>query len=100
MGDCVNRQDEGFGIITGYEGDVFKPNNAVTQAEALAMIVRALDMEEEAQEIARGSPVRTMPSGLKWTTAGTGWTGTSSATQTTEDYLEDLAVPSVLGARR
>ncbi len=44
---------KGFGIINGYEGNVFKPNSAVTQAEALAMIVRALDMEEEAQEIAR-----------------------------------------------
>ena len=44
---------KGFGIINGYDGNVFKPNNPVTQAEALAMIVRALDMEEEAQEIAR-----------------------------------------------
>lgn len=44
---------KGFGIINGYEGNVFKPNNPVTQAEALAMIVRALDMEKEAQEIAR-----------------------------------------------
>jgi hypothetical protein len=44
---------KGFGIINGYDGNVFKPNNPVTRAEALAMIVRALDMEEEAQEIAR-----------------------------------------------
>lgn len=44
---------KGFGIINGYDGNVFKPNNPVTQAEALAMIIRALDMEEEAQEIAR-----------------------------------------------
>lgn len=44
---------KGLGIINGYDGDVFRPNSAVKQAEALAMIVRALDMEDEAQELAK-----------------------------------------------
>lgn len=41
----------GFGIIAGYDGNVFKPNAPVKQAEALAMIVRAFGLEEEAQEL-------------------------------------------------
>jgi exosome complex RNA-binding protein Csl4 len=43
----------GLGIINGYDGNVFRPNSAVKQAEALAMIVRALDMEEEAEALAQ-----------------------------------------------
>lgn len=43
----------GFGIITGYEGNLFKPNNPVKQAEALAMMVRAFGREDEAQELAK-----------------------------------------------
>lgn len=41
----------GFGVITGYDGNVFKPNTPVKQAEALAMIIRAFGLEEEAQEL-------------------------------------------------
>jgi len=41
----------GFGIIAGYDGNVFMPNNPVKQAEALAMMVRAFGLEEEAQEL-------------------------------------------------
>lgn len=43
----------GFGIIQGYEGNIFKPNNPVTQAEALTMMVRAFGLEDEAQELAK-----------------------------------------------
>lgn len=43
----------GLGIITGYDGNLFLPNSAVKQAEALAMIVRALGMEDEAQALAK-----------------------------------------------
>ena len=37
----------GFGIISGYDGNVFKPNDPVKQAEALAMMVRAFGLEDE-----------------------------------------------------
>ncbi|HHW18586.1 MAG TPA: S-layer homology domain-containing protein [Firmicutes bacterium] len=43
----------GLGIITGYDGNVFKPNNPVTQAEALTMMVKAFGLEDEAEEIAK-----------------------------------------------
>ncbi|MGE5580515.1 MAG: S-layer homology domain-containing protein [Bacillota bacterium] len=43
----------GLGIITGYDGNVFKPNSPVTQAEALTMMVRAFDLEDEAEEMAK-----------------------------------------------
>jgi len=43
----------GLGIIQGYEGNVFKPNSPVTQAEALTMMVRAFDLEDEAEEMAK-----------------------------------------------
>ena len=36
----------GFGIISGYDGNVFKPNDPVKQAEALAMMVRAFGLED------------------------------------------------------
>lgn len=42
----------GFGIIAGYDDNVFMPNNPVKQAEALAMIVRAYGFEDEAEELA------------------------------------------------
>ena len=41
-----------MGIIKGYEDNNFKPNTAVKQSEALAMIVRVFDMEEEAMDLA------------------------------------------------
>ena len=43
----------GLGIITGYDGNVFKPNSPVKQAEALTMIVRAFGLEEEALELGK-----------------------------------------------
>ena len=43
----------GLGIITGYDGNVFKPNSPVKQAEALTMIVRAFGFEEEALELGK-----------------------------------------------
>jgi hypothetical protein len=43
----------GLGIINGYDGNVFKPNSPVTQAEALTMMVRAFDLEDEAEEMAK-----------------------------------------------
>ncbi|HHT84401.1 MAG: S-layer homology domain-containing protein [Bacillota bacterium] len=43
----------GFGIISGYDGNVFKPNDPVKQAEALAMMVRAFGLEDEAEELAK-----------------------------------------------
>lgn len=44
-----------LGIITGYPGNVFKPNSAVKQAEALTMMVRAFDLEDRAKELAGSS---------------------------------------------
>lgn len=42
----------GLGVINGYDGNVFKPNTPVKQAEALTMMVRAFDLEDEANELA------------------------------------------------
>jgi len=42
----------GLGIINGYDGNVFKPNSPVKQSEALTMMVRAFDLEDEAKELA------------------------------------------------
>lgn len=49
---CIAKM-RGLGIINGYEGNTFKPNQAVKQAEALAMMVRAFDLEDEAQELVK-----------------------------------------------
>ena len=62
---------KGFGIITGYDGNVFRPNSSVSQAEALAMIVRALG-EEEAQEIAERFAATHAAFGFEQDTAGIG----------------------------
>ena len=42
----------GLGVINGYDGNVFKPNTPVKQAEALTMMVRAFDLEDEAKALA------------------------------------------------
>ncbi len=49
---CIAKM-RGFGIINGYEENRFKPNQAVKQIEALAMIVRAFDQEDEASSLAK-----------------------------------------------
>jgi len=41
----------GLGIVNGYGGNIFRPQNPVKQAEALTMIVKAFGLEEEAQEL-------------------------------------------------
>jgi len=42
----------GLGIVNGYEGNVFLPNNPVKQAEAFAMMARAFGLEDEARQLA------------------------------------------------
>lgn len=42
-----------LGIISGYPGDIFKPQNPVSQVEALAMMTRAFGLEDDANELAR-----------------------------------------------
>jgi len=49
---CIAKM-RALGIINGYEGNVFRPNQAVKQAEALAMMVRAFDLEDEAQDLVK-----------------------------------------------
>lgn len=50
--ECIAKM-RGWGIINGYEGNKFRPNQAVKQAEALAMMVRAFDLEDEAQALVK-----------------------------------------------
>lgn len=50
--ECIAKM-RGLGIINGYEGNEFRPNQAVKQAEALAMMVRAFDLEDEAQDLVK-----------------------------------------------
>lgn len=38
-----------LGIINGYQDGSFKPNNTVTYEQALAMVIRAMELEENAQ---------------------------------------------------
>ena len=49
----------GFGIIAGYDGNVFMPNNPVKPVEALAMMVRAFGLEEEIRNWRRDSEAYT-----------------------------------------
>ena len=58
----------GLGIINGYDGNVFRPNSAVKQAEALAMIVRALDMKKRQRHWLRSSAVPMPVLGTSMTT--------------------------------
>lgn len=41
----------GLGVINGYDGNEFRPNSSVSQAEALTMMVRAFDLEDEAEDM-------------------------------------------------
>lgn len=42
----------GLGVVKGYGGDTYKPNEPVKQAEVLAMLAHALNMDDEAKELA------------------------------------------------
>jgi DNA-binding protein len=41
---------KGKGVIKGYEDGTFRPNASISQAEALAMVLRALGLEKEAKD--------------------------------------------------
>ncbi|MGB9866284.1 MAG: S-layer homology domain-containing protein [Bacillota bacterium] len=41
------------GIVRGYEDGLYRPNQAVKQAEALVMVIRALGLEKDALELAK-----------------------------------------------
>lgn len=41
----------GLGVVNGYDGNLFRPNSSVTQAEALTMMVRAFNLEDEANAL-------------------------------------------------
>lgn len=46
------------GFLQGYQDASFKPSNTVTNLEAVVMIVRALGLEEEAQDAKLSQPVK------------------------------------------
>lgn len=54
------------GIVTGYEDGTFKPYNGVTRLEAVAMLVRAVGMEEQARAKENAKVSYRMPPGLFW----------------------------------
>ena len=52
---------QGNGFIKGYANGTFQPNKPVTEIEAIVMVVRAMGLEDEAQD----AEVGTLISGLK-----------------------------------
>jgi hypothetical protein len=82
---------KGFGIITGYDGNVFRPNSSVSQAEALAMIVRALGREEEAQEIAERFAATYAAFGFEQDDSRYRYDWDHFDEDDLEEYLEDLS---------
>lgn len=53
-------------LMKGYPGDVFKPEDPVSRLEAIAIIVRAMGLEEEAKNLDwKNSGIR-LPQGMSW----------------------------------
>ncbi len=55
-----------LGLMKGYPGDVFKPEDPVSRLEAIATIIRAMGLEDEAKNLDwRNSGIK-LPAGMTW----------------------------------
>ncbi len=55
-----------LGLMKGYPGDVFKPEDPVSRLEAIAIIVRAMGLEEEAKNLDWKNSGVKLPQGMSW----------------------------------
>ncbi|MFZ5652602.1 MAG: S-layer homology domain-containing protein [Bacillota bacterium] len=53
-------------LMKGYPGEVFKPEDPVTRLEAIAIIIRAMGLEEEARTVDYKNSGITLPAGMFW----------------------------------
>jgi hypothetical protein len=72
----------GLGVVNGYDGNVFLPNNAVSQSEALTMMVRAFDLEDEAKELAEKF-------GLSYAALDKGYEGNGKGKGKADDFEDE-----------
>lgn len=53
-------------LMKGYPGEVFKPEDPVTRLEAIAIIIRAMGLEEEARTVDYKNSGISLPPGMFW----------------------------------
>lgn len=53
-------------LIKGYPGNLFKPESPVSRLEAVAIIIRAMGLEEEAQKLDVAKSGIKLPGGMTW----------------------------------
>ena len=57
-----------YGFINGYNNGTFQPNKPVTEAEAIVMVVRAMDLEDDAQDADLSTLVDNLSNVPDWAT--------------------------------
>ncbi|MHB8918539.1 MAG: S-layer homology domain-containing protein, partial [Desulfocucumaceae bacterium] len=55
-----------LGLMTGYPGSVFKPEDPVSRLEAIAIVIRAMGLEEQAKTLDYKNSGIALPQGMFW----------------------------------
>lgn len=55
-----------LGLMTGYPGSVFKPEDPVSRLEAIAIVIRAMGLEEQARTVDYKNSGVALPQGMFW----------------------------------
>ncbi|KJS14518.1 MAG: hypothetical protein VR69_17525 [Peptococcaceae bacterium BRH_c4b] len=62
----VVEETSAIGLMKGYPGNYFKPEGLVSRLEAIAIIIRAMGLEEQALKTKAADSGITMPPGMTW----------------------------------
>ncbi|MFZ5596385.1 MAG: S-layer homology domain-containing protein [Bacillota bacterium] len=62
----VVEKSNALGLMKGYPGGIFKPESPVSRLEAIAIIIRAMNLEEEALKLDYKNSEIKLPSGMTW----------------------------------